>query len=181
MKKTTTDKQLAEMFGEFNGDFFAGRLPRYRVRFVEKIQGSNDPSGQCDDKRRVIRLVLHRLNDEADVESTLLHEMAHAAMNGYHGKRFQAEIHRLKDAGAPIADCVLQTEGPRYLTRHLFEDAAVDFLIRTPSGTFIQFLRQFAWWESDAYPADFIARYSWSRMVFYRARDKYKTREKLRH
>jgi len=57
--------------------------------------------GFCDFRHRTIYLK----PSTSATREVLLHEMAHAALGrGGHGARFEAEMLRLKDAGAPVCD-----------------------------------------------------------------------------
>jgi hypothetical protein len=85
------------LFEEFNTRYFAGRLPLYHVRVVPDLHGGHD--GEVKRKQRVIRL---KKRPEAVMISLLLHEMAHAATNNFHARKWLEEMGRLKQEGAPI-------------------------------------------------------------------------------
>src|SRR5215471_17966417 len=91
--------ELRRLFREYNARYFGGRLPDYRLRSVEGITRLGE-AGECNRRQRVIRIL--RSLDDDDSRNCLLHEMAHAATTSGHGKRWKAEMIRLRRAGAPL-------------------------------------------------------------------------------
>jgi hypothetical protein len=88
---------LDAKFDEFNEKYFKGRLPKYQV-----YQGFNHSPrilGECHSRKRII-LIRYDLTP-LDVLDTLLHEMTHIRILG-HAHRFEREMKRLRDLGAPI-------------------------------------------------------------------------------
>lgn len=111
-----TEKQLRDLFAEFNRRYFGGRLSRYRVLFGEIIPGADiGACGYCDRKERTILLYRAIRYDRHIVNEILLHEMVHAAKGIYHGDRFFLELKRLDDAGAPVK---AKWTGKERLLRH---------------------------------------------------------------
>jgi hypothetical protein len=101
------------LFGEFNGRYFAGKLPEYQVHVVfdldravnEPLYGGAVSSGLILFEERCIYL---RYTSSPPMEGTLIHEMAHAATNGEHDQEWLHEMARLKAAGAPVPDWELE-------------------------------------------------------------------------
>jgi SprT-like family len=95
-----TEEECQELFATFNQQFFGRQLPAYRVLRSDRFgMGTH---GECRKKQREIHLgtALGGL----ELEPTLLHEMAHAGTNMFHGKRLLAEMLRLADLGAPTRE-----------------------------------------------------------------------------
>ena len=68
--------QLQQLFARYNQTYWRGKLPQYEVVNSEKYHG-----GYCEKASR--RILLHvSLIGHGDLESTLLHEMVHAAVKG---------------------------------------------------------------------------------------------------
>jgi hypothetical protein len=83
--------KLDRLFDQYNGQFWNGRKPRYRVRYARL------PSdGFCDVARRTI-LVQRGLTGQR-LRRVLLHEMCHIGCP-HHGARFQARLLRLAEQG----------------------------------------------------------------------------------
>ncbi len=95
-----TQTQLRRLLDRYNRRYWRGRLPHYEIILSEKHWGS-----ACDRKSRRIYLhpVLFERLDEDAIHRTLIHEMAHAATRGVHGRAWQREMKRLKRMGAPVA------------------------------------------------------------------------------
>jgi len=90
-------QQCPQLFQKFNNEYFDGRLPRYRIVINDCALG---PHGLCRKKEREIHLAASLSGKELD--KTLLHEMAHAAVpRAGHGKAWSAEMRRLANLGAP--------------------------------------------------------------------------------
>jgi hypothetical protein len=106
-------------FDDLNQRYFKGRLPRYRVRLVSAIpQPSGDIGitwGQIDRRRKTITL---RRAPAAELCENLLHEMAHAATNEWHGPKWLAEMKRLQALGAPINRKLLTSYETQMLAHH---------------------------------------------------------------
>src|SRR5947207_529163 len=94
-------KRLRKLFIEFNEKYFGNGLPNYHIRVVDHITKLG-ASGICSRPRRLIRIL--RSLDEERAISTLIHEMAHAATSGHHGKAWRAEMVRLRNQGAPFSE-----------------------------------------------------------------------------
>jgi hypothetical protein len=170
-------KQLRALFKQFNVKYWGGKLPPYSIRVVARIS-SNDPMGRCEKKARLIKLLRGQSDEEAI--STLLHEMAHAAVPliGDHAMSWRSEMIRLREAGAPLAgsdlDILLDdpwgdldreyfrrwvdytllelfAEHPR-LTLKVKLSAAIKHFVREEGGV--------------STPAEFQRKYSWARTIF---------------
>ena len=97
------------LFDSFNQKYFSGALDRYQVLVVfdlhtvadEPVYDGSVSSGLIRFEERQIYI---RYTDAEDMQGTLVHEMAHAATSGEHDQRWEAEMVRLKRAGAPVAD-----------------------------------------------------------------------------
>ena len=112
--------RLTKLFDDFNAQYFDGALDRYRVEVTDGITRRGE-SGKVYSRQRLIRI--HR-GSEAEMVATLLHEMAHAATNDYHGALWQQEMVRLRDLGAPVAPADLEERVARRLTREFVESIA---------------------------------------------------------
>jgi len=106
-------KHFQALFDEFNGRYFAGKLPAYQVHVVfdlhraahEPVYGGAVSSGLILFEERCIYL---RYTNSPPMEWTLIHEMAHAATNSGHDQKWLHEMARLKAAGAPVPDWELE-------------------------------------------------------------------------
>jgi hypothetical protein len=101
------------MFQTFNTQFFAGRLPYYRVLVVydvwywetERLRlppcfpPAYGAHGFIDFAGR--HILIRFLAEGVTMLQTLIHEMAHAATDGGHGDKWKGEMLRLKLLGAP--------------------------------------------------------------------------------
>jgi SprT-like family len=90
--------EAEQLFSKFNERYFDGRLPSYRIVFI------NDPRvglhGECLKSKREIHLSASLSGEQ--LTKTLLHEMAHAAVpRPGHCKGWLAEMRRLANLGAP--------------------------------------------------------------------------------
>ncbi len=102
-------KRLQKVFGEFNRKYFAQRLREYQVRVVfdlhivadEPVYGAHVSTGLIRFEERCIYI---RYTDPEIMVLTLVHETAHAATNGGHGKLWLDEMARLEAAGAPVPE-----------------------------------------------------------------------------
>jgi hypothetical protein len=102
-----------EMFRTFNRQYFAGRLPDYRILVVydvwywetERLRippcfpPANEAHGFIDFAGR--QILIRFLAGPVTMPQTLIHEMAHAATDGDHGDNWKDEMSRLKLLGAP--------------------------------------------------------------------------------
>jgi hypothetical protein len=95
------EQRYQHLFERFNRKFFADRLPQYRiiVHFPSYVVDGVPVAGECHKKYHRIDLTAAPLPAG---EGLLIHEMAHAASNVHHVRRFRAEITRLYKAGAPL-------------------------------------------------------------------------------
>jgi hypothetical protein len=125
-----TNTEAQALFHDFNQRYFDGKLPRYRVEVVEQLGVL--VAGQIEKKQRCILLLASALEPLA----TLLHEMAHAATNKFHGTQWQAEMRRLAKAGAPVDPNDLTPDPPPY--KRLLEYAML-FVADHPEGSLEQF------------------------------------------
>jgi hypothetical protein len=102
-------QRYQHLFAEFNARYFGSTLPNYRVLVVYFIDwvalgytpAAHPSSGFIDRRGRIIKIRVG--SGECFMTSVLVHEMAHAATNGWHGPRWTNEILRLYRAGAPVA------------------------------------------------------------------------------
>lgn len=101
-KKSIKDGQ--KLFDLFNRQYFGSRLPRYEIITYEHSPCSWATHGAvCEPHSRRIWV---GVENSKDLETVLLHEMAHAAVhpNGNHGPVWQREMIRLRNLGAPIPE-----------------------------------------------------------------------------
>lgn len=123
MKRTSwTTERLQHLFERYNAKYWKGKLPRYRVINSKKIFDLAR-EGLCD--RRAHKLFINVASHYTDlqVRQTLLHEMAHAATKGGHGKHWLAEMERIKRLGAPIPSFEFQRLTPTQYAIRLVENA----------------------------------------------------------
>jgi len=97
---------LDQLFNHLNRTFFAGCLPKHRVRLRPSQQGEY---GWIDEHAQTIWL-----SDPSRLRETLLHEMCHIGTSG-HGRRFRAKLRRLARMGESWA----QAERAYYLREEL--------------------------------------------------------------
>ena len=88
--------RLAQLYREFNEQFWSGRLPQYRVAF-HSLPGNL--LGECLTDRKLIRIAPSLKGKPDQLRRTLLHEMCHIGTGTGHGKRFQAALMRLAEQG----------------------------------------------------------------------------------
>jgi len=100
------DLGLDSLFDGLNGDLFAGRLPKYRVR---RCTPRNGERGFIDEETRTIWICAL-----GETRETLLHEMCHRGTPG-HDRRFRAKLKRLSRRGESWA----QAERAYYLWAEL--------------------------------------------------------------
>ncbi len=124
-----TQRQCQELFEIYNRRFFKGRLPAYRIVFGNRYGTGNGFHGFCRKKEREI--YLGPLLRGMELKKVLLHEMAHAATSGAHGKQWLDEMLRLAEMGAPTREDwkayqdTAQTVGPRNIAAECY-DAGVE-------------------------------------------------------
>jgi hypothetical protein len=124
-----TQRQRQELFEIYNRRFFEGRLPAYRIVVGNRYGTGNGLHGFCRKKEREIHLD-PRLRG-VELKKVLLHEMAHAATRGTHGKQWLAEMFRLAEMGAPTREDwkayqdQAQTLGPKNIAAECY-DAGVE-------------------------------------------------------
>ena len=105
MKKTWThwtQRRLEDLFQKYNGQYFGGSLRKWGAAI-----GRLDDMGAvgfCESKKKQLIVDTDHITSDAEIRSTLLHEMAHAAAPGRetHGYKFWEQIERLLQKGAPI-------------------------------------------------------------------------------
>jgi len=100
--------QLQRLFERYNAKYFGGRLPAYQV-LQSDLYGKGD-HGLCRKKQREIHLGTDLKGMK--LRRVLLHEMAHAAANGGHGKAWQNEMLRLAEIGAPTRGDLREYQDP---------------------------------------------------------------------
>lgn len=93
-KGVQTQATLQDLFNRFNQRYWFGRLPQYAVFHSDRYA-----QGYCRKGQREIYINIGIKGPLA--KRLLLHEMAHAATSGGHGKAWQAEMQRLARMGAP--------------------------------------------------------------------------------
>jgi len=158
--------ELRRQFLDFNRLYFAGRLPRYRIRCVDRLTWLGQ-DGSCNNDRRLIRIC--KGLDEQSATSTLLHEMVHAAVGGGHGKRFRAKIAELKATDAPLQDEEGNFTMPTdRVTAVFFRCTLEDVLLvdRAPlvlNAALRWFIHEYGGASSIA---DFLRRYPWAKRVY---------------
>ncbi len=121
MKTMWTVPRLQRLLQRYNRKFWNSRLTGWTAEFSRDHLGG---FGFCNRtiKRILVRLETH--TSDRQVRATLVHEMAHAASNVWHGKRWRLEMQRLKRAGAPTESLDFLVP---YSARHVvtsFMDAA---------------------------------------------------------
>jgi len=102
MVSSWTSARLQRLFHRYNRKFWGGALPDLTVRDCRFDDGS---LGQCDRERKRIDIDVARHSTDAEVRSTLLHEMAHAADSNRgraHGYGFWTQVESLLQQGAPL-------------------------------------------------------------------------------
>lgn len=96
----TREPRLVEIYNELNGRFFSGILPKFKVVYSNNFSDGFDPGqlGECDEKRRLIRISPALREAPGQLRKMLLHEMCHIDGKG-HGKKFQRRLQRLAGQG----------------------------------------------------------------------------------
>lgn len=128
---------LRKYFNDFNSKYFDGSLRGWRVSYRSRIpivRGGPSCGGICLFKSK--RIYIRTDQDEQKTLLTLLHEMAHAKSRATHSRksqpRFEAEMRRLKEAGAPVADREFKEPVPtdrRGYIYQLFDDVAIEGIL----------------------------------------------------
>jgi SprT-like family protein len=85
------------LFNQFNREFFDGALSGYRV-VVCDLHERGLWAGEHSRKEQTI--YIHSKLEGRALDRTLLHEMAHANSNDYHGAKWLQEMDRLAQLGA---------------------------------------------------------------------------------
>lgn len=156
--------ELRKIFEDFNGKYFGGKLPQYRIH----VKRLHTAAGRIVPRRRLIEVGIY----ESQVQKeTLLHEMVHAAADRVgHGKRFIAEIKRLRQIGAPLGETernAIVMGMRRRLTADGFRGDVKEFLADNPQGTFASFVEGLNSTEGFADSvAEFVRKYTWARDAF---------------
>ena len=154
--------ELRNIFEDFNSKYFGGKLPQYRIR-VKRLH----PAGRILPNRRLIEVGTYESQIQKE---TLLHEMVHAAAGLGHGKRFLAEMQRLRQIGAPFGEAELngiRMGVRRRLTADGFRNDAKEFLADNLQGTFASFVEGLNSTEGHADSvAEFVRKYTWARGAF---------------
>ena len=101
MMTAWTSARLNRLFATYNRRFWKNRLAAWRVDTSGDHQGGY---GFCDSRNKRIHVRLSTHSDDYEVRATLVHEMAHAATNTYHGPQWRKEMERLRSEGAPTTD-----------------------------------------------------------------------------
>ncbi len=167
-----TDKRLERLFARYNFRYWEGKLPSYSVRVDSTYKGC-----YCEKRTRTITMNVESLRSYREIRGVLLHEMAHAAVRVVgHGAIWQAEMERLKAAGAPTCavDYVPGARLPSAFLVRQFADAAQE-----PGARWRTVLRQLGYEYGhtdsrgrprDAHAARFITR---AHEAYKRARREY--------
>ena len=105
MARPRPDRSPQRIFDDFNGRYFEGGLPRFRVRRDFKAGAS----AYCAIEARRIRLPVD-LVDSDETEQAVLHEMVHIVTGGAHDDAFRQELQRIAEAGEPATQRELAIE-----------------------------------------------------------------------
>jgi hypothetical protein len=92
---------LTGLYAHYNHAYFGDRLPPFRIVVTDDFGDVRfSTRGRYEKATRTIWMyVLDRIWTEG-LRLTLIHEMVHVSIgNGWHGKRFRAEIHRIAEMG----------------------------------------------------------------------------------
>jgi hypothetical protein len=127
------NRRLADLFRRYNRRFFNGRLREWIVTSTGKFHGHY---GQADLRHKVLFVQIPAHSTDEGVRATLIHEMAHAATNGAHGRLWRTEMQRLHVAGAP-------TEPLDFLVPYSARDIVTSFIDAAAEGA--------AWEEAWAF------------------------------
>jgi hypothetical protein len=104
-------RRFQELFREYNGRFFAGRLPDYEVRVVYDIYhwaGSPFRYGDLGIFQPELgRILIRYVSDRPTMVSILIYEMARATTDDISDGTWLAEMRRLRKAGAPVGNIQL--------------------------------------------------------------------------
>lgn len=100
-----TEDKLKRWFLQFNDQYFEGRIVEYKILIQAPPEPLQKMPGLCDRKSKTIYLAEWAIDREEMAKNLLLHEMTHAFLNlEPHSPRFEKELIRLKNEGAPILD-----------------------------------------------------------------------------
>jgi hypothetical protein len=102
MPRRWTQRRLEELFQKYNRLYFSGSLGKWGAAIGRLDQIG--AVGFCDPKHKQLVVDTDHITSDAEIRSTLLHEMAHAASPGRadHGYKFWEQIEQLLKKGAPI-------------------------------------------------------------------------------
>jgi hypothetical protein len=99
MKTKWTESRLHNLYEHYNRKYWKARLTQFKVR----IRSLDVAIGQCSKKSRLIEIDVEQHRSDAQIRSTLLHEMCHAAASKYgHGSSFCTQLEMLLRLKAPI-------------------------------------------------------------------------------
>jgi SprT-like family len=102
MPKRWTQRRLEELFQKYNRVYFGGSLGKWGAAIgrLDEIGAV----GLCEPRHKQLVVDTDHITSDAEVRSTLLHEMAHAAAPrcADHGYKFWEQIEQLLTKGAPI-------------------------------------------------------------------------------
>jgi hypothetical protein len=165
--------EFQALFNQFNDRYFSGRLPSYRICVVDRITKKGESGWHYVRTKRIkIRFANHELMTE-----TLLHEMAHAASNDFHGPLWKKVMRRLQELGAlksNSSDIEMLTVNNR-LTRSMVEDVAFEALDADPKTTFHAIAKFLAHKNGYSIRA-FNRRFPWIKKTFQRIKQEFKSK-----
>ena len=172
MARSTLNKKYQALFEKFNHQYFANALPQYQIKVVNRLTGCN-VAGLIDRKKKVISL---RKGEHREMDSILIHEMAHASTNDYHGPKFINDMKRLHADGAPVREDELN-QHPSYsklLTKQFVKATAFDMLVDIPDLTLRRFGRLFELEYGAGYKStELFRKYPWVKKAFSEAKFEY--------
>ena len=170
--------KLRLLFQELNTRYFDGKVRGYSLRTVDPPRRLPSWRGECRPGRRLIKL--RRGLDETLLRETLIHEMAHAVAGQHHGKRFVAEMARLRGAGAPVNPQDLEPNTDR-LSKSEVRHSVEMMLGTEPKARLSRFAASFA--DGPGYArsgAELLRKYPWVRKVFVECRREEREYERQR-
>lgn len=95
-----THQRIQRLFNRYTKRFWQGKLAGWTVDTSGDHPGA---FGYCNPNTHRISVRLGTHETDREVKATLVHEMAHAATNGAHGRKWRNELERLTKAGAPTS------------------------------------------------------------------------------
>jgi hypothetical protein len=158
-----TSEALQCLFGDFNAEYFSGRIPHYKVHLIGEITKLGE-AGSISFRNRFMRISGHLA--DAEIAGTLVHEMVHASVKGGHTRKWFEEMQRVRSEGAPISalDTALLAIGPlKTLSRARLVRLAQEALREEPHMTEWKIAR----WIVQRYdyansPTAFFRKYRWA-------------------